>query len=160
MVAVPVLSVEFVDEVRSAVDDEMLIGEVTGRVDAAEQLDAAQAVEAAVGVVNRAQDLLHAVFSGGIAILDDEVFAEDPLEVTDMTGSDELIAAADAEVQISGGEGRQINFERLGFFLWCHAVSCSGGWGKFPVRNAGRWNGREERLLNLENVLPRYTAPE
>ena len=115
MISVAVFPEEFVDQVGGTVDDEMLIGEITGRVDATEQFDHTETVERAVHIMNGTDNFLTTVLRGGISLLDGEILSENSFEIADMTGSDELIPAADTKIEVSGRLGGQIDSEGGGF---------------------------------------------
>lgn len=56
MVAVGCLAEDLVEQVRRAVDDQMLVGEARGGINAAEDFQHFQAIERAVGLVDGAKD--------------------------------------------------------------------------------------------------------
>ena len=91
---------EFVNEIRSTINDEMLIGKIPCRIDTSEQLDHTEPVESAMGTVNGTEDLFAAIFCGCISFFDCEILPENSFLIADMTGSDELIPAADTKIEI------------------------------------------------------------
>ena len=117
MIAIPVFAEQFVNKIRGPVDNQMLVGEIGRGIDAAEQFNASQPVDLPVGLMNGAQDLLAAVPRRGIPFLYTETFAEDSFQVTDVARGDELTAASNAEIQVTGLLGREIDSEGDGFFL-------------------------------------------
>ena len=122
MVAVAGLAEDFVEQVGCTVDDEMLLVELKCRVHAAQHLDHAQAVERAMGIPDGAEDFLGAVLCGGIALLDRQVRAEFAFEIADMAGGEELVAGADAQVQVSGRGLLELDAEAFCFLLGRHEV--------------------------------------
>lgn len=121
MIAVAGFAEYLVEEVGSAIDDEVLLDEVGGGVDAAEDLNDLETVEGAVGVPDGVEDLGGALAGGFVAVLGGESRAEFSFERADVTGAHQLIAGADAEVQVS----RRLLFEGeaeiLGDFLGIHS---------------------------------------
>ena len=118
VVSITVLAIEFVQQIGSPVDDEMLIGKGLVRINTAEQLDHAQTVESSVSVVNRSENLFAAVAGGIISLVNRDTLSKNPLLIADVTGGDELISAANAEIQVSLLLRRKINSEFLGFFRY------------------------------------------
>lgn len=121
MVAVAGFAEDFVEEVGGAVDDEVLFDEVGGGVDAAEDLDDLEAVEGAVGVPDGVKDLGGALAGGFVAVLGGEPRAELSFERADVTGAHQLVAGADAEVQVTGRLFFKGEAEILGDFLGIHS---------------------------------------
>ena len=126
VVAVAVLAKDRVEQIRGAVDHEVLVRELQGRIHTAEHFDHPQTVERAMGLPGGTQDFLRAVLRRGVALLDGETRAEFALGLADVTGREELIAAADAEVEIAGGDFLEFEAEALGGLLWRHGAVCSG----------------------------------
>lgn len=118
VVSITVLAIEFVQQIGSPVDDEMLIGKGLVRINTAEQLDHAQTVESSVSVVNRSENLFAAVAGGIVSLVNRDTLSKNPLLIADVTGGDELISAANAEIQVSLLLKRKINSEFLGFFRY------------------------------------------
>jgi hypothetical protein len=118
VVSITVLAIEFVQQIGSPVDDEMLIGKGLVRINTAEQLDHAQTVESSVSVVNRSENLFAAVAGGIVSLVNRDTLSKNPLLIADVTGGDELISAANAEIQVSLLLRRKINSEFLGFFRY------------------------------------------
>ena len=120
VVAVGGFAVDFVQEVAAAVDDQVLVCEIRGGVDAAQQFEDLQAVERAVEVPDGVQDLYGAVAGGFFAFLDRGALPQLAFQVTDMAGGDEQVARAYDQGEVAGflfGEG---DTERFGFFLGSH----------------------------------------
>lgn len=116
MEAVAGFAVDLVEEVRGAVDDEVVLDEVGGGVDAAEELEDAETIEGPVGVPNGIEDFGGAVAGGGVAVGGGESGAEFAFEGGDVSGGDEEVAGADAEVEVAGGllfEGESDGFGDL-----------------------------------------------
>lgn len=118
VVSITVLAIEFVQQIGSPVDDEMLIGKGLVRINTAEQLDHAQTVESSVSVVNRSENLFAAVAGGIVSLVNRDTLSKNPLLIADVTGGDELISAANAEIQVSLLLRRKIDSEFLGFFRY------------------------------------------
>lgn len=120
MVAVGGFAEDFVEQVRGAVDHQVLVRERRGRVDAAQDLEHPQAVERAVGLVHGAEDLHGALASRFVAFVHRQAGAEDALGVADVAGGHQLVAGLDAQVEIAGGLFREGDAEGLGFFGGSH----------------------------------------
>ena len=123
VVAVAVLAVEFVQQIRCAVDDEVLLNEIRRGVDATEQLDDAEPVERAVGLADRAQNLDGAVFRGGVALLDSDVLAQHAFLIARVARGDQQISRADAEIEVTRFDGGKFQSQFGGFFFGAHDVS-------------------------------------
>ena len=123
MVAVAVLAVNFVEQIAGAVDDEVLIGEVRRGVHAAEEFDDLQTVDGAVRVVDGVQDFFRAIFRCGVAVLNGQAIAEHAGGGAGVAAGDEQVAAADAEIQITGLQLRERHAQFLRLFLGRHAES-------------------------------------
>ena len=104
----------------------VLIGELQRQVYTTEHLDHPQPVERAVSLPDGTQDFFRAVPGRGVALLDGETRAEFALGIADVARREELIAAADAEVEIAGGDFLELEAEALGGLWWRHGEGCSG----------------------------------
>lgn len=102
MKAIARLAEDLMEQVGGAVNDEVLLDEVGVGVDAAEDLDDAEAVEGAVGVPDGIENSGGALAGGFVALFGGETIAELALEGGDMAGGEELLAGADAEVEVTG----------------------------------------------------------
>lgn len=140
VVAVVVLAEDLMDQIRSAVDDEVLFDELAGGVDASEELENAQAVESPVSRVDGAEDLDRAVFGSFVALLNGNAGSEFSLEVADVSGGDEQISGFDAEIEIAFGLFGEGDSQSQGLFFSGHdstpvfgeaAHSRSGSTGKW-----------------------------
>jgi hypothetical protein len=140
VVAIALLAEDFVEEVGAAIDDEVLVGVLERRVHAAEDLDHPQAVEGAMGVPDGVQDLLRAVPRRRVAGLGRDPRAQLPFQITDMTGGDELMTAADAQLQVTRRLLRECETEGLCFFLGVH--------GCHPAMN-------KARVMEMKTCAPR-----
>ena len=146
VVAIALLTEDFVEEIGAAIDDEVLVGVLERRVHAAEDLDYPQAVEGAMGVPDGVQDFLRTVPRRRVAGLGCDPGAELPLQITDMTGGDELVTAANAQLQVTGRLLRERETEGLCFFLGVHG--CLGVMIKAGVfGNENRRAGGARRRL-------------
>lgn len=133
MEAVAGFAEDFVEEVGGAVDDEVLFDELGGGVDAAEDFEDAEAVEGAVGVPDGVEDLGGAVAGGGVAFFGGDAGAKLSFEGADMAGAEQLIAGADAEVEVAGGLFFEDEAEAFGALLGGHRFIVMGS----PVEGAG-----------------------
>ena len=130
MVAVAFFAEDFVEEVGAAVDDEVLVAVVERGVHTAEYFEDFQAIERAVGVPDGAEDFFRAVFRGLVAVFGGDTGSELAFEIADVAGSEELVAAADAEVQVAGGLLGEGEAEGFCFLLGCHGWElCVKGYG-------------------------------
>lgn len=120
VIAVAILAENFMQQVGATVDDEVLIGVVEGGVHAAEDFDDLEAVEGAMGIPDGAKDFFRAVFGSCVALLSGDVCAKFAFEVADMAGGKELIAAADAEIEVAGGVFLEGETKGFGFLLGGH----------------------------------------
>ena len=120
MEAIASLAEDFVQEVGGSVDYQVLLYEIQSRVDAAKNLDDAEAVEGAMGVPDRVQDFGDTLTRCGIALLCCDVSTELALEGTDMAGTDQLVSALDAEIEVAGRLGFEGDVEALGNVLRVH----------------------------------------
>lgn len=103
----------------------MLICEVERRVDAAQHLDDFEAVQRAVAVPDRVEDLFSAVARRLVAIVRLEVGTQLSLQIAHMPGGEQLVAGADTEVQIPRRLPCKGDAKGLRDLLWVHGgVGC------------------------------------
>ena len=120
VVAVAFFAKDLVEEIGATVDDEMLVGVVERGIDAAEHFDDLQSIERAVCVPDGAEDLFGAVLGSCIPLIGGDICAEFALQITDMPGGDQLIATADAEIEVGWGCFFELDAEGFCFGLGCH----------------------------------------
>ena len=116
-------SEDLMDHVRETVDDEVLVGEFERRVDAAKNFEAAEVVERAVSIPNRAENLDGTFSRRGLALFDRDSGAEFPLHVADMARGDEQIAGTNTQIEIAWGDFLELHSEAFGDLLRRHANS-------------------------------------
>jgi len=102
VIAVAIFAEDFVKEIGATIDHQMLICEIRLRIDTTQQLNHAQPVESTVRIPNRIEDLRGAFASSRVPLLNRDSVAQFPLQCADMPGTNQLIARADTEVQITG----------------------------------------------------------
>src|SRR5579863_5683173 len=101
MVAVGILPEHFVEQVGGPVDDQMLLDEIRRRIHAAEHLDHLQSIQSAVPVSNRLQYLDGTLPGRFVALGRGQTGPQFSLGIADMPRRDELVAALDAQVQVT-----------------------------------------------------------
>ena len=120
--AVAGFPVDLVEEVGGAVDDEVVLDEVRGGVDAPEEFQDTESIEGAVGVPDGVEDLGGAIAGGGVAVGGGESGAEFAFEGGDVSGGDEEVAGPDTHVEVAGGLLFEGESERLGGLLRGHRM--------------------------------------
>jgi len=101
--AVAVLAEDLVQQVRTPVNDEMLLGKFARGVYATENSHHSKAVERPVCVPDGIEHLLCAISSSGVPGVRCEVGPQLALQIAHMAGGEQLLAGADAKVQIARG---------------------------------------------------------
>lgn len=122
MEAVGRFAEDFVEEIGSAVDDEVLLDEVRGGIYAAENFDDAEAVEGAVGVPDGVENFFHAVAGGGVAFLGGHSGAELAFEGADVAGAVDETAGANGQIEVAEILLGEFEAERFGFLLRGHGA--------------------------------------
>ncbi len=106
-----------VQEVGRTVDDLGMLGEVRRRIDAAEHLDDAQAIECAMAIVNGTEHIDGTFAGSGLAFFDGQVLAESPFDLAGESGCVEQLAGTNTPVEIGRLRLFEFDAERLGPFL-------------------------------------------
>src|ERR1043165_9277833 len=125
MVAQVFLAEDLMEQVRSAVHDQMLIREFEGGIDASQQLQHAQAIEGAVSVMDGLQDLDRTFSRRLIALLHRQPAAEFPFHVADVARRHQQVAGPHAQVEVTFFLFRKRNAEVPGSLFRTHVILLS-----------------------------------
>src|SRR5581483_7904192 len=134
MVAEIVLAEKLMQQVRGAIHHQVLIGELKRGIDAAEQLDDAQAVERAVSVVHGLQNF-HGTFARRlVTLLDGQARPELALDVADVPRRYQHITRTCAQVEVTFFLFWERDAQFLRSLLCSHGVLLflEGGTRRYP----------------------------
>ena len=120
MIAIAILAEDFMQQVGTTVDHQMLICKVAGRIHAAQHFDNTQALQSVMSVVNRPQDFLRAISCGVIPMFNCDILSQDPFQVAGVPGGDQLVSAADTQIQIARLKGFERHAQIFGFLVYTH----------------------------------------
>lgn len=148
MIPIACLAEDLVKQVRRAIDHEVLFDILGRRVHAAQDFQHSQAIECAVRVPNRIQDLRGAVARSGIAFFGCHSRSELAFSGAHMPGGDQLIPGPDAQVQVARRLLLESKTDFFGDLLWGHGLTFS----KIATVPAGRQAAERECVIRMNPV--------